>query len=187
MLKQLGISDDDLQGRNVYHGKGCNRCGGIGFRGRQGIFEMLEMNNEIRELAFNRAPTNELRRAARASGMRNLLEDGKLKILRGITTAREIARRLSDDEEAGDDGRRPEIVTVRAGSSPGMHVVTFDAPGETIELRHTARDRSPFAAGAIAAADWLRSDPRESGIHRFDEVVDALAGTREKPMAVGAG
>ena len=50
------------------------------------------MNNELRELAFNRAPTNQLRRAAVASGMRTLLEDGKLKILRGVTTPDEVAR-----------------------------------------------------------------------------------------------
>ncbi|MCK4340797.1 MAG: Flp pilus assembly complex ATPase component TadA [Phycisphaerae bacterium] len=92
VLRMLGITDEDLEGHHVYLGKGCNRCGGTGYRGRQGIFEMLEMNNEIRELAFNRAPTNLLRRAAIASGMRNLLEDGKLKILRGVTTPKELAR-----------------------------------------------------------------------------------------------
>ncbi|MCG3126954.1 MAG: Type II secretion system protein E [Phycisphaerae bacterium] len=91
-LKLLGITDKDLEGRHVYRGRGCNRCSNIGYRGRQGIFEMMIMNNEVRELAFNRAPTNQLRRAARASGMRNLLEDGKLKILRGITTPDEVVR-----------------------------------------------------------------------------------------------
>jgi type II secretory ATPase GspE/PulE/Tfp pilus assembly ATPase PilB-like protein len=91
-LKLLGISDEDLEGRHVYRGRGCNRCGGIGYRGRQGVFEMLEMSNALRELAFNRAPANQLRRAARASGMRSLLEDGKLKILRGVTTPEELVR-----------------------------------------------------------------------------------------------
>jgi type IV pilus assembly protein PilB len=91
VLRLLGITDADLAGQHVYHGLGCNRCNHTGYRGRQGIFEMLEMSNEIRELAFNRAPTNELRKAAVASGMRTLLEDGKLKILRGITTPKEVA------------------------------------------------------------------------------------------------
>ena len=53
---------------------------------------MLIMNNEIRELAYNRAPASQLRKAARASGMRNLLEDGRRKTLKGITTVEEIAR-----------------------------------------------------------------------------------------------
>lgn len=91
-LRMLNITDADLEGKHVYRGRGCNRCNNVGYRGRQGIFEMLELNNEIRELAFQRAPTNKLRRAARNSGMRALLEDGKLKILRGITTPAEIAR-----------------------------------------------------------------------------------------------
>lgn len=92
ILKMLGITEEDLQGQHVYHGVGCKRCSNVGYRGRQGIFEMLKMNNEMREMAFNRSPTNHLRRAARASGMRSLLEDGKLKILRGITTPAEVAR-----------------------------------------------------------------------------------------------
>jgi len=92
ILRMLGITDADLQGKQLYRGRGCQRCGDVGYRGRQGIFEMLEMNNEIRELAFVRAPTGKIRRAARAGGMRPLLEDGKLKILRGVTSAEEIVR-----------------------------------------------------------------------------------------------
>ncbi len=91
-LRLLGITDEDLAGRHIMIGKGCNRCSNTGYRGRQGLFEMLEMNNELRDLAFSRAPTNQLRRAARAGGMRSLLEDGKLKILRGVTTPLEVAR-----------------------------------------------------------------------------------------------
>jgi type II secretory ATPase GspE/PulE/Tfp pilus assembly ATPase PilB-like protein len=53
---------------------------------------MMEMSNKIRELAFNRAPLVELRAAALASGMRNLLADGRLKILNGVTTPEEIMR-----------------------------------------------------------------------------------------------
>jgi type IV pilus assembly protein PilB len=92
ILRMLGITDADLEGKQVYRGAGCQRCGDMGYRGRQGIFELLEMNNEIRELAFVRAQTSKIRRAARASGMRPLLEDGKLKILRGITSPEEVVR-----------------------------------------------------------------------------------------------
>ena len=92
VLRMLGITDEDLEGQQIYRGRGCKRCSNIGFRGRQGIFEMLELNNELRELAFRRAPANKLRAAARASGMRSLVEDGKIKILRGVTTPDEVAR-----------------------------------------------------------------------------------------------
>jgi 4-hydroxy-tetrahydrodipicolinate reductase len=67
-----------------------------------------------------------------------------------------------------------ETVSVRAGESPGMHLVGFDAPGETIELRLTARDRSAYAAGILAAADWLARTPREPGLHAFEPIVDEL-------------
>ena len=53
---------------------------------------MMAMNNEVRELAFKRAPSSVIRKAARAAGMKTLLDDGKLKIMGGITTAAEIAR-----------------------------------------------------------------------------------------------
>lgn len=91
ILKMLGITDDDLVGRHIYKGRGCQRCSGIGFRGRQGVFEMMELTNEVREMAFRRAQTSEIRKAARASGMKPLLMDGKQKILKGMTTPQEIA------------------------------------------------------------------------------------------------
>jgi 4-hydroxy-tetrahydrodipicolinate reductase len=65
-----------------------------------------------------------------------------------------------------------EIVSLRAGASPGMHVVGFDASGESIELRITARDRSAYVAGALLASDWLLSGPdRPNGVVHFDAVV----------------
>ena len=55
-----------------------------------------------------------------------------------------------------------------------MHLVGFDAVGETVELRLTARDRSAYASGVLAAADWLGRATRTPGIHPFDPVVDEL-------------
>jgi 4-hydroxy-tetrahydrodipicolinate reductase len=90
-------------------------------------------------------------------------------------TARELARRLTAAQPRSADDL--EVAVIRAGSSPGMHLVGFDAPGETIELRLTARDRSAYAGGALAAAAWLSSASRSAGCHPFDEVVDDLTGT----------
>ncbi|HSW47403.1 MAG TPA: ATPase, T2SS/T4P/T4SS family [Phycisphaerae bacterium] len=92
MLKLLGFTEEELRGRTLKKGAGCKRCSNTGFRGRMGLFEMMTMNNTLRELAFNRASTSEFRRAAKASGMKSLLQDGKLKILRGVTTLGEVAR-----------------------------------------------------------------------------------------------
>lgn len=85
-------------------------------------------------------------------------------------TAREIVRRLGTALPIAVD----EVAVLRSGSMPGMHVVGLDGASETIELRLTARDRSGYAAGALAAIDWLAAAPRSPGIHAFDEVVDDL-------------
>lgn len=89
-------------------------------------------------------------------------------------TALDLARRLTARHPglATPDGL--EIVSIRAGASPGMHLVGFDAVGETVELRVTARDRTAYATGMLAAADWLRRSARAPGIHPFDPVVDEL-------------
>ncbi|QDU71652.1 GspE/PulE family protein [Mucisphaera calidilacus] len=91
-LALVGLKRSDTEGQNLCKPVGCSACGGSGFRGRQGIYEILEMNSEIRSLAFERAPVNKLRDAATASGMRDLLGDGRLKALHGITTLGEVAR-----------------------------------------------------------------------------------------------
>ena len=108
------------------------------------------------------------------------------KVDRPSGTARAIARRITTADPrwaaGGDDpAGRPalEVVGVRAGAAPGTHLVTFDGAGESVELRLTARDRSAYADGALAAARWLRAAPRAAGLHPFDAVVDdLLAGPR---------
>lgn len=91
-LRLCGLTDEQVAGRKIYRAGGCSHCNNSGYRGRLGIFEMLEMNNELRELAFNRAGIAEIRRAAMASGMTSLLEDGQRKILKGTTSLDEISR-----------------------------------------------------------------------------------------------
>jgi type IV pilus assembly protein PilB len=91
-LALLGFQERELQGKMIYRAIGCPACNNTGYMGRKGIFEMMVMNNEVREMAFKRAPTNVIRKAARASGMKSLLDDGKIKVLSGLTTPGEIAR-----------------------------------------------------------------------------------------------
>jgi type II secretory ATPase GspE/PulE/Tfp pilus assembly ATPase PilB-like protein len=91
-LRICGITADDLKDRTLYKPRGCDNCTGTGFRGRRGIFELMMMNSEIRTMAFDRAPSNKIRHAAVASGMKTLLMDGRLKVLNGMTTAEEIVK-----------------------------------------------------------------------------------------------
>jgi type IV pilus assembly protein PilB len=75
---------------NVCIPKGCNECNFTGFRGRLGIFEIFVMNDELRELTLRRAGAAELRAVARKYGMRMMVEDGYIKVKKGITTLDEV-------------------------------------------------------------------------------------------------
>jgi general secretion pathway protein E len=76
----------------AFKGKGCERCFGVGMVGRVGIFEMMELNDELRRLIMQNADASVLTEAARRNGMRNLREDGWLKVKLGVTTATEVTR-----------------------------------------------------------------------------------------------
>jgi len=92
LLRTLGFTDEELEGATIYRGRGCAACNGTGYRGRLGIFELMEINHALADLAINRAPVSEIRREAKASGMRTLLEDGRRKILNGVTTPADLVR-----------------------------------------------------------------------------------------------
>ena len=89
-LNLIGLTVEEALGK-VYKAVPCEAAPG-GYKGRKGIFEMMQMNAEIRDLAFNMAPVSALRKAALAAGMRPLVEDGRLKVLNAVTTPEEIAR-----------------------------------------------------------------------------------------------
>jgi len=91
-IEAAGITPEMLQGATFMKGRGCITCQKSGYKGRQGIFELMVMNNKIRELAFQGASTTDIRRAAVSTGMKVMFEDGVHKALRGITTLEEVFR-----------------------------------------------------------------------------------------------
>ena len=93
-LAQAGINWEQYRGRVVYRGSGCNTCRGTGFRGRKGIYEILVMNNRLRELAVRKTPTDALREQALRGGMHTLLDDGLHKVFDGWTTLEEVLAEL---------------------------------------------------------------------------------------------
>jgi type IV pilus assembly protein PilB len=106
LMALCGMTKSDLQDKTIYKPVGCKRCSNTGYRGRRGVYELMKMNAEIRDMAFNRATVGDIRKAAQASGMRNLLGDGKLKVLEGKTTLSEVARIAQVEgvvEEESDD------------------------------------------------------------------------------------
>ncbi|MCX7918680.1 MAG: type II secretion system ATPase GspE [bacterium] len=92
LFKEMGIDPADVAGIPFYHGRGCEDCNYTGYKGRIGIFELLEVNDEIRDLILERASTMHIARAARKNGMQTMREDGWQKVLAGITTMDEVLR-----------------------------------------------------------------------------------------------
>ncbi len=97
-LRLVGITPEERAQNTIYKAIGCDKCGGSGYRGRKAIFELMVMNAEIRDLAFRQEPLMQVRRAALNNGMRPLTEDGKRKVLKGITTPADIARITQADD-----------------------------------------------------------------------------------------
>jgi type IV pilus assembly protein PilB len=91
---------DNPQGYTFYKGAGCDKCGQSGYKGRIGIYELMIVNNDIRDLILRNATTSELTQEAKKHGMRTLREDGFQKVLNGVTTVEEVLRATA--EEAGE-------------------------------------------------------------------------------------
>jgi type IV pilus assembly protein PilB len=99
-LKAAGITAAQAATANFTRGRGCSYCNHTGYRGRKGIFELLKMNGSIRDMTFNREPTQAIRRQSRLLGMRTLLEDGIAKGLAGLTTLEEVLSTCHHDLDA---------------------------------------------------------------------------------------
>lgn len=91
-LYELELTRSDTQGREFFYGKGCKKCNGTGYRGRIALFEMMIMNDRLRNMIMDNASTAELRNGAKEDGMRTLRDSGLLHIFDGVTTIEEIVK-----------------------------------------------------------------------------------------------
>jgi type IV pilus assembly protein PilB len=96
-LREVGFSPKELKHLAVYHGKGCDECANTGYRGRIALYEVLPVDDAIREMVIRRASGTELRRHAIASGMKTLRESGLDKVRGGLTTIEEVLRVTTSD------------------------------------------------------------------------------------------
>ena len=93
----LNIDEAQLADSSICGPGGCDKCRQGGYKGRQGIYEIFEIDDEVRHLSNENLSSPQLRRRARELGMRTLREDGIRKVLAGITSAEEvIAVTMSD-------------------------------------------------------------------------------------------
>ncbi len=133
----------DLVPPKLFKGVGCRECQGTGYRGRQGIFEMMAVSNEVRSLIMDRSPAHELRKVAVREGMRSLREDGWRIIRDGRTTIDEVMRNTKDEE---------------AGSRFEEAAVTAQTPAAELATAAIA----PAIANAVAPAVVMAVDGAES-------------------------
>ncbi len=92
LISHLIKGQEDAKEIRVYRGKGCKECGFTGYRGRQGIFEVLEIKEKIRELIMQDSNADEIEKQAIKNGMTKMIQDGARKIIKGATTIEEVMR-----------------------------------------------------------------------------------------------
>ncbi len=89
-IQALGLDASQLSEATVMKGRGCDNCKNLGYRGRIGIFEIFQIDDDVRHMINEKASTTDLRKRAREMGMRTLREDGIRKVLAGMTSAEEV-------------------------------------------------------------------------------------------------
>ena len=92
VLNQLGLSQSDLGGKQFYTGSGCSSCANSGYKGRKGLYELLNVTDPIRDLITEKAPTLVLKQKAIELGMVTLRDDGLRNIYDGETTVEEVLK-----------------------------------------------------------------------------------------------
>jgi type IV pilus assembly protein PilB len=97
-LMELELRPQDVQGRTFYYGKGCEQCNNTGYRGRQGIYEIMLLDDEMRDQIIKHASTQVLRHEAKKRGMRTLRQSGLMAIYDGVTTIEEVVKETIMEE-----------------------------------------------------------------------------------------
>jgi type IV pilus assembly protein PilB len=99
VLRDAGIPPKLAAKATLMKGKGCSNCNKGGYRGRQGIFELMLINSKIREMIFKNVSSTEIRKVAINQGMTTLYADGIRKVMKGATTLEEVYRNAKRTEQ----------------------------------------------------------------------------------------
>ncbi len=101
MLKDLGVTADELEGAVFLQGRGCDHCRHTGYSGRVAIYEILPFTSEIKEMTVRRETSPAIKQKGRQSGMRTLRDSGWMRVRKGMTTVEEILRVTVDSDVLG--------------------------------------------------------------------------------------
>jgi type IV pilus assembly protein PilB len=99
MLMELNLRPEDVRGKKFYYGRGCDRCNNTGHKGRMGIYELVVMTDDLRDMISAGASTDQLRLGCKQQGMTSLRESGLRAIYNGQTTIEEVVRETVLEDE----------------------------------------------------------------------------------------
>ena len=99
-LMELNLSAEELKGRQFYYGEGCDKCNNLGFKGRTGLYELLILNDDIRDMVSRGASTDQVRAYTRKTGTPGLRDAGLAALFAGTTTLDEVVRETVLEDEA---------------------------------------------------------------------------------------
>jgi type IV pilus assembly protein PilB len=97
-LMELELRPEDVAGKKFYYGKGCENCNNTGYRGRQGLYEIMMLDDDMKDQIVKHASTQVLRAESKKRGMRTLRQSGLLAIYDGVTTIEEVVRETIMEE-----------------------------------------------------------------------------------------
>jgi type II secretory ATPase GspE/PulE/Tfp pilus assembly ATPase PilB-like protein len=95
-VSEFGISKEKMEDMKFYNGVGCSECNGSGYKGRTGLYELLIVDDRIRDLVIKRDSITSIRNAACQAGMKTLRENGLKKVMDGITSIEEVLRETKE-------------------------------------------------------------------------------------------
>ncbi len=90
LISEMGFNPEEVENITFFHGRGCSECNYTGYKGRTGIFELLQLSEHVKELVLERSSSAAIFHQAKKDGMRSLREDGWEKVVQGLTTVEEV-------------------------------------------------------------------------------------------------
>ncbi len=148
-LEDFGATPEDVRDITFYKGAGCDDCAYTGYKGRMGMFEMLVMTDEIRELVLQRATTDQIHAMAAHQGMATMRNDGWLKICLGVTTFEEVTRQTPRESKEQISQEMDEIIQETIRKVKADREVRFAR--KTAEAR---KEEVPAPSQPVAKQPW---------------------------------
>jgi len=157
IAKDLGLKISEVK---VSRGKGCVNCNHTGFWGRSAIYEILSVDETIKDLILKNVSASQIKRVAISRGMRTLRQDGWNKVIAGLTTPEEVMNVTSSDDNNMGIGKRPAIVSPNLTSGPnpnplGLDRRTYSRLDSKINLRYKVFKSRDASAKKESAAEQL--------------------------------